>query len=176
MFSTANELVIPPSRLKLVGTLLGALAFVGLGVLMLIIEMRKGFVAKLAGLAAIAFFGAVAISVLKHLITAGPAVVINAKGIVDNSSGVSVGFIAWDEIDEIREYTFQNQTFLGVTPKDLDKVLARQPKWKRGAIRANVKLGAAPINIPQVTLGVKVSDLLREINVRFRPDDGKARD
>jgi hypothetical protein len=106
--------------------------------------------------------------VLKHLLFVGPAVVINSKGIVDNSSGVSVGFIAWDEIEEIREYSFQDQTFLGITLKDVNKVVARQPKWRRSVIRANLKLGAAPVNIPQSVLGVKVSDLVREIQDRFR--------
>lgn len=163
-----NELRIPASRLKLVGTLAGALAFVGLGVLMMITESRHGLFAKLIGLVCVGFFGAVAVSVLKHLLTLGSAVIINAKGIVDNSSGVSVGFIAWDEIAEIREYTVQNQTFLGIELKDVNKVLARQPKWKRRVIRANLKLGAAPVNIPQSVLGVTVSDLVLEIDTRFR--------
>ena len=163
-----NELRIPASRLKLVGTLLGALAFVGLGVLMMITESRRGLFAKLIGLVVVGFFGAIVVSVMKHLLFLGPAVIINSKGIVDNSSGVSVGFIAWDEIEEIREYKFQNQTFLGITLKDVNKVVARQPKWKRSVIRANLKLGAAPVNIPQSVLGVKVSDLVREIQDRFR--------
>ena len=168
MFSTTNELVIPPSRLKLVGTFLGALAFVALGALMMYTDMRKGMIAKFWGAVAVVFFGAVAVSVLQKLFTAGPAVIINSRGITDNSSGVSLGFIAWDEIADVREYTFQNQTFLGIDPKDLDALIAKQPKWKRTAIRANVKLGAAPVNIPQLVLGVKVSDLVREINLRFR--------
>ena len=168
MFSATNELVIPPNRLNLVGRLAGAVAFVGLGVLMLIVEMRQGIVAKLMGLVTIGFFGAVAASIVKHLLTAGPAVIIDSRGITDNSSGVSVGFIAWDEVAEVREYTFQHQTFLGIEPKDLNAILARLPKWKRTAIRGNVKLGAAPINISQLTLGVKVSDLIRQIDTRFR--------
>ena len=168
MFTASNELVIPPSRIRLVGTLLGALAFVALGALMMVVEMRQGLFAKFVGLVAIVFFGAIAISVLKHLVTLGPAIIINEKGIVDNSSGVSVGFIAWEDIAEVREYTFENQTFLGIMPKDLDKLLAKQPKWKRTAIRANLKLGAAPVNIPQAMLGVNVSDLAREIETRFR--------
>ena len=176
MFSSTNELVIPMSRLKLVGIFLGAVAFVALGVLLMIIETRRGLFGKFMGLVATVFFGAVAVSVLYRMLNPEPAVIINAHGIVDNSSGTSIGFIAWDEIAEVSEYTFQNQTFLGIMPKDLDRLLARMPKWKRAAIRANLGLGAAPINIPQVVLGVKVSDLVREINVRFRPDDGKARD
>jgi hypothetical protein len=168
MFSESNELAIPPSRLKLVGTLLGALAFVALGVLMIVVQSRRDVFETLVGLLCVGFFGAVAVSVLKHLLFRGPAVVINSKGIVDNSSGVSVGFIAWDEIEEICEYRFQDQTFLGITLKDVNKVVARQPKWKRSVIRANLKLGAAPVNIPQSVLGVKVSDLVREIQDRFR--------
>ena len=169
MFSNGNELVIPVSRMKLVGIFLGASAFVALGVILMMIETRRGLFGKFIGLVTVAFFGAVAVSVLYRMLRPEPAVIINSRGIVDNSSGTSIGFIAWDDIAEVREYRYQNQTFLGIMPKDLDRVLAKLPKWKRAAIRANLGLGAAPINIPQVVLGVKVSDLVREIELRFRP-------
>jgi hypothetical protein len=169
MCPPSNELVIPASRLKLAGILLGALAFVALGALMIYLEFREDWFAVFIGFACVAFFGAVAVSVTHKMVSAGPAVIINSRGITDNSSGVSVGFVAWDDIAEVRAYTFQNQTFLGIVPKDLDKVLATLPGWKRKAIRANLALGAAPMNIPQIVLGVKVSDLVREIETRFRP-------
>jgi hypothetical protein len=35
-------------------------------------------------------------------------------------------------------------------------------------MRANLSMGAGPVNLPQATLGVKVSDLVREIEQRRR--------
>jgi len=51
-------------------------------------------------------------------------------------------------------------------PRDLDALLAKQPRWKRAAIRANLKMVAAPVNIPQANLGMKISTLLHEIERR----------
>ena len=51
-------------------------------------------------------------------------------------------------------------------PKDLEALLKKQPRWKRTAIRANLSMGAAPLNVPQSALGVKVSDLVQEIEQR----------
>lgn len=120
------------------------------------------------GFATVVFFGACGAYALFRIAKPTPAVVINRQGILDNASATGVGFIAWDEIDELREYRFKNQIFLGIVPRDLDALLAKQPAWKRGAIRANLKLGAAPVNIPQVVLPMSVSHLLHEIEARFR--------
>jgi hypothetical protein len=129
---------------------------------------HDGFVAPLAGLAAAVFFGACGLYALWRLLRPRPALVINRRGIVDNASALSIGFLSWDDIAELYEYRYQNQVMLGIVPRDLDAVLGKQPAWKRRVLRANLWLGTAPINIPQVILPMKVSELLREIETRFR--------
>jgi hypothetical protein len=106
---------------------------------------------------------------VRRIVRPEPAVVINSEGIFDNASALGVGRIRWDEIAQMREYTFKNQTFLGIVPKDLDRLLASQPFWKRRTIHLNVALGVDPINITQVVLPVRVSELLREIRQRSLP-------
>ena len=91
-----------------------------------------------------------------------------SPGIVDNASALSVGLLRWDEIAELYEYRYKNQVMLGIVPRNLDTLLMKQPAWKRRLLRANVWLGTAPVNIPQVILPMKVSELLREIETRFR--------
>jgi hypothetical protein len=171
VFSTSSELVVPTSRPKLIAVVAGSAAFVAAGAWMLTMAEREGLFIGTVAVASIAFFGACGAYALFRIAQPTPAVVINRQGIVDNASAVSVGFIRWDEIGELREYRFRNQAFLGIVPRDLDAVLARQPAWKRFAIRANLRLGAAPVNIPQAVLPMKVTDLLREINARFRDSD-----
>ena len=145
----------------------GSVAFVVAGAWMLSRVQQEGVDVVAVGLAAITFFGASGSYALFRLARPRPAVVINSRGIVDNASALGVGLIEWGEIDQCHEYRFQNQVFLGIVPRDLEALLARLPAWKRSAIRANLLLGAAPVNIPQVVLPMKVSELVREIERRF---------
>ena len=161
-----TDFVVPARRINLLGYVAGGLAFVALGVFLLADAARYDLFAIIIGLVTVAFFGAIAVSAFYRFVTAAPAIVINADGIVDNASGVSVGLIPWDQIREVREYRVQDQVFLGIVPRDLDALLAQQPRWKRAAIRANLSMGAAAVNIPQGSLGMKVSDLVREIEQR----------
>ena len=168
-----TDLVIPASRLRLLGYFAGGLAFVALGVFLMVDAKRYDLFDIVIGLVTVAFFGAIAVTAFYRLVTAAPAIIINADGIVDNASGVSVGLIPWDQIREVREYRVQNQVFLGIVTKDLNALLKKQPRWKRTAIRANLSMGAAPVNIPQAALGMKISDLVREIEQR-RPHQSPA--
>ena len=168
-----NDHTIPASRLRLLGQFVGGLVFAALGVNMMLFPTRHGLFARFIGFVVTAFFGSVAVSILyrvvkSSLVKPAPAIIINAQGIVDNASGVSVGLIPWDQIDEVREYRVQNQVFLGIFPKNLDALLEKQPRWKRAAIRANLSIGAAPVNIPQASLDTKVSELVREIEQRLQ--------
>jgi hypothetical protein len=163
-----NDLVIPGSRIKLVGQFVGGVVFAAVGWFLMFGPSQSDPYEGFVGLVTLAFFGTVAVSILYHLVKGGPAIVINADGIVDNSSGVSVGLIPWDHVGQVREYRVQGQVFLSITPKNLDALLKKQPRWKRAVMRANLSMGAGPVNIPQAALGIKVSDLIREIEQRRR--------
>ena len=167
MFSERDELVVPASRAKLVGLALGSACFVLAGAWMLTLAPDEGALVAAIGAASVIFFGLCGGYAIRRIVRPEPAVVINADGIFDNASALGVGLIRWGEIAELREYEFKGQIFLGVLPKELDRLLARQPAWKRSAIRANLALGAAPINIPQAVLPVRVADLLRDIRQRY---------
>jgi hypothetical protein len=162
-----KDLVIPASRLKMLGQFVGGLVFVALGVFMMLYPPKYGWFGRLIGLVTTGFFGAVVLSIFYRLVRPLPAITINAQGITDHASGLSVGLIPWDQVGEVREYKVEDQVFLGIFPKDVDALIKKQPKWKRTAIRANLKMGAAPVNIPQASLGMKVSDLVREIEQRL---------
>ena len=165
--SPPDAVVVPASRAKLAAIFLGSVAFVLLGAWL----VRDGWgddpTTIVVGLASVAFFGFCGVTVAWRLARGTPALVIDQRGIFDNSSGLSVGLIRWDEIAQLKVYRFQDQVFLGVQPKDLDSLLARQPAWKRAAIRANCRLGALPVNIPQVALPMPASELMQQI-ARYR--------
>jgi hypothetical protein len=125
-----NDLVIPASRLKMLGQFAGGVVFAVLGVAMMLYPPKYGGFGRFIGLVTVAFFGAVAVSILYRLVKpAGAAIIINAPGITDNASGLSVGLIPWDQIEEVKEYRVKNQIFLGIFPKDLDALIKKQPRW-----------------------------------------------
>jgi len=163
-----NELVIPVSRVKMLGQFVAGVVFVAFGLLRVFFPTRYGWWEQLIGVVTVAFFGSVAVAILYRLVRPSPAITINAQGITDNASGLGVGLIPWEEIGEVREYRVGKQAFLGIFTKDPDALINKLPRWKRTAIRANLKLGAAPVNIPQAQLGMKLSTLAAEIERRRR--------
>jgi hypothetical protein len=163
-----DRLEIPLKRMKLLGHCLGALGFVALGVFFIREPGRHGLWAQLIGAVSVAFFGAVGAAILFRLMRPGPAILIDDDGILDDASGVSLGRIRWDQVGEIQEYRVNDQAFLGIRLKDLDVLIAQQPFWKRRLVRANLQMGAAAVNIPQASLGIKLSELRREIEQRKR--------
>ena len=179
----ATEMVIYPSRLKLLKLLLLDAVF-GLAAALLMFFWWSGEIRTILA----PFFGTlgvlgallVAPFLLYRLVVRRPALVVGAEGILDDASMLSAGFIRWDEIEEIGVHTFGGQTFLGVMPKDAEDVLTRQSSIKRGLMRANMSLGAPPINVPQSVLPIKAADLAiqlaREYGVRLRPGQSRRTD
>jgi hypothetical protein len=159
---------VPLKRMTLLGQCLAALVFVALGVFLIRVPTRHGLWAQFMGAVTVAFFGTVGAAVLPRLLRPGPALIIDDDGILDDASGVSLGRIRWDQVGEIDEYRVDGQAFLGIMLKDPDALIAQQPFWKRRIIRANLQMGAAAVNIPQASVGIKLSDLRREMEQRKR--------
>jgi hypothetical protein len=118
----------------------------------------------------IPFFGVCAGFALYRLILPCPALVVDNEGIIDRASALAVGFISWDEIKRIMPYTYMGQAMLGIEPKDLSTVLARQGWLKRCLIRMNLRLGCAAINIPQVILPITIDELAGRMMLHFGDD------
>lgn len=119
------------------------------------------------GLAAIFFFGAVAIYSAYRLLRWRPAVVIGPGGITDDASLLGVGHVPWSNVAFLAPYRFRGQAMLGVVPRDLDLVLEYLSWWKRLAVKCNLALGCAAVNLPQVTLPGTADDLAKLIASRF---------
>jgi hypothetical protein len=172
---TASELVVPTSRASLIHVAISSGTFVVGGACLVYVAERLDLegvpqaarlIVSLVGLTTIIFFGAGGAYALFRIKKPTPAVIVDQNGILDNASAVGVGFIAWGEIDELREYRFLKQVFLGIVPKNGEDLLRRLPAWKRVLIRANRLTGTPPINIPQSMLTMSVPQLMREMEKR----------
>lgn len=160
---------IYPIRLKLWLVLLGAILFVVLGVSILgfrepwPLRIYHGAVAVLA----ILFFGACAVIALVRILVPSPAVVLNREGLTDSTSPFGVGYLSWDEVAFISIYLIQGQRMLGVFLKDAGSVMARVGGAKAGYMKTNLRMGFAPVNIPQLLVPMPLDELAELIQARF---------
>lgn len=142
---TPKQIEIQHSKLKLTLMFLGSIIFVGLGIWFVTIPtetdnliLASPTLLFVVGFASILFFGFVGFSILKKLGDKSPGLIISEEGVVDNSSGVSVGFIPWTDILEIKETKVVNQKFINLVVKNPQEYIDRQQSlFKRKAMQIN---------------------------------------
>lgn len=168
---TDGRITIYPSSMKLILVLVGSVAMVCVAVLILVFARGatdailgiRGFI-PFSAILAIAFFTLTGGLAGYTLVLRKPALVIDQNGLTDNASGVAAGFLAWPEIDRVERYAFAGHTFLGLYLKDVNTVRARLTPMKSRAIKSNIGLGAAPINLPASLPGMTMRDLEMMVN------------
>ncbi|MDH4472782.1 MAG: STM3941 family protein [Fluviicola sp.] len=150
-----EHIEIPLSKTKMTLTLLGSLAFVGIGIWFLIKPPKisnpilgNPTLIIAVGLASILFFGFVAVSIFRKLSSKNVGLIISRQGVTDNSSGVSAGLIPWTDIQEINVSQVMSQKFLLLIVRNPQEYLdnVRNP-IKRTAMKANYKMYGSPISI-----------------------------
>jgi hypothetical protein len=115
----------------------------------------------------ILFFAACGLYAAYRLAVRRPALEIDAAGITDASSALGAGRLRWDEVDHVRLYIYSGQPMLGIVPRDLGVLLRRQGAVRRYLTKLNLFLGCAPINVPQVTIPMKVAELAALLRTRY---------
>jgi hypothetical protein len=166
----SDRLVIYPSRIKTLLVLLGAAAFVvaciwiGSPGIARRVAPWEVFIASYIG---VPFFAACGLYALYRLIWRRPALEIDSTGITDAASALGAGHLTWPEVDHIVLYKFYGQLMLGIHPKDPDSILSRLHPVRRSLLKLNNGLGCAPLNIPQVILPMKLSELAELLHARY---------
>ncbi|HEY6241680.1 MAG TPA: STM3941 family protein, partial [Burkholderiales bacterium] len=102
--------------------------------------------------------------VFPRLCSRKPALIIDEKGITDNASGMSVGFVPWDDITGTGIAVFRKRRFLGISVRNPEEYLAKAGRLKRMLMKANQRALGCVINIPQATLPVSIENILAHIN------------
>ncbi len=77
------------------------------------------------------------------------AMVINEEGFADNISlpGIGIGFISWEQVEEVRLSTFLWMRFISVKIKDARNFEARIPGYAKIWIKLNKIIGYSSVNI-----------------------------
>lgn len=173
-----EKIEIPLSKNKLFLGIAASILFVGLGVWLFLNAdsfqeqssslLRNPIVIKVISIFSILFFGAVGVFVFKKLFDKKPGLIIDAHGITDNSSGVSVGLIEWKDITNIVTDQVMSTKFLLIELKDPEKYIAKAKSGMKAKImRANMKSYGTPLSISSNTLKYNFKKLEELIRTEF---------
>lgn len=169
--------VIEFNKKKVVQLILGAIAFMLIGIWFLsmdpeFIDSQRRFNNPIfiygLGVVSILFFGLCSFFGIKKLLTNSPGLIISAEGILDNSSGISMGLIPWTDVTGIGVYEVQKQKFISIRVADPEKYANNGNAIQRMANRANIKMCGTPINISAGTLNIDHDNLLAVINKYYQ--------
>jgi hypothetical protein len=166
----SDRLVIYPSRLKTLLVLVGAIAFVVVGIWIATPGVARGVAVwkvVIASYVGVPFFTACGLYAAYRLARHRPAVEIDSTGITDAASALGAGRLTWDEVDHVVLYKYSGQSMLGIVPRDLDIFLSRQHAVRRFLTKLNLALGCAPVNVPQVALRMNVAELADLLHTRY---------
>ncbi len=161
-----EDIVIFPSRKKLVLLAIMAIVFVALGVWIIKKPETYWLIRVLGGYLGVAFFSFCLGYALLRLIKPKPSLVINDEGVFDNASAVGAGMLKWSEIAEVKISSFMGQRFLSIVPNNPEEILQRQSIIKRWLMTANRGLVDSPFNVPETALTLKLEEVLSLIDAR----------
>ncbi|MFT4144448.1 MAG: STM3941 family protein [Mobilitalea sp.] len=89
---------------------------------------------------------------LKDALKVRKLITICTHGIIDHSTGGSVGFIPYDDIKEFLIISVNDKDAIAVIPRNIDKFLSKFTLVKRRQMRRNIGL-----NLPPVTINVDMA-------------------
>jgi hypothetical protein len=170
-----KNIEIPLKKINIFLILLGSIIFAVTGILLLInpakyvtVLFRNPVFIFMAGFVSVLFFGFVTFSIMKKLFQARIGLIINDEGIIDNSSGTSIGMVFWKDIEKIEVIEVVNQKFIRIIVKNPNEYVERQTSSiTRKIATANYKRYGSPVQISANTLKVKFDELYELLQNNF---------
>ncbi|SHF47133.1 hypothetical protein SAMN05444377_1103 [Flavobacterium fontis] len=143
----ATTLYIPQKKTKLWISLLGAICFVSMGFFILSKPQSKDSWAPIFGWGSILFFGLTGVLSIIKLLDTRPALIINDKGIWDNTTFMQVGLISWHSITKITHQKVVNNHFIFIYTKDPEVYLNKVSGISLRILRKNQQGFGTPFTI-----------------------------
>ena len=97
----------------------------------------------------VAFFGLTTALSVRRLFRRAPGLVLNARGVTDNTTAVAAGFVPWADIADVRTGTMG---FLYLVLRDPEAFLQNIPPVQRAVMRMNGRIGLSPVVLTASTL------------------------
>lgn len=175
-----DKIEIPISKKKTILSIIGALMFILVGIWFVIYPPHEfltfsvsAALGQILGAIAILVFGIFSIGLFKILINKKVGLTIDSVGILWNAGGLSVGFVPWEDVVEIKEYKINGQPFINVIVTDPQKYLHRYKSYlSRRMAEMNIKLCGTPVNISATSLKCNFRELHKLLTFAF--DEHKA--
>lgn len=161
------DLIILRSKTKSALTVLGCVAFIAVGIVLVSIDDPEfSPIGKLTGWPAIVVFGLLLVPAVRLLLSKTPGLILQRDGFVDRSSAISAGFVPWSEVTELLVTTISGQRILTVKVRDPKPYLARGNLLQRPLVRANLRLTGSPINLSSTGLHISFEELVQRFQER----------
>jgi hypothetical protein len=166
--SPSETFEIPLSKIKLVLLLIGAALLIAGGAWFIRhpnIFHKSTWMVSVAGYVMVVLFSICALFIVNKLFNPSPGFVIDANGVVDNSSVFSVGFIPWIDIIDLSIIEISRQKMIVIKVEDVEGYIKRQPNsLAKKAATANHRLHGSPVIVITATLRITVDELYAKIN------------
>lgn len=159
-----NTIEIPLSKTKLLLRVAGSVLFVLLGYY-LFTTLSAGqsgvwnaFV-KGVGTAAMLFFTITAVYGIKKLFGKNIGLTIDEQGITDKTHALSIGFIKWQDIADIKTAEVMSSKFLLIYTQNPHAILEKYSGIRRNLMEQNMKMYGTPVTITADTLQYPFAEL-----------------
>jgi hypothetical protein len=177
-----NRVEIPLSKTRITLVVGGALAFVGMGVLFMVTPetfvsplFRNPLTLRIIGIVAALFFGFAGLYGIRKLFDQEIGLVLDERGITDNTNASSVGLIAWADITAIETEQVMSTRFLLIYTAQPEKYLDRVGGFKRKLLKGNMKMYGTPLSITSTTIRYDFDALEKLVKTRLQLHQEKDR-
>lgn len=165
-----DELVVYSSTMKLFLIGVGAIVFVIIGLILLMISIgtEGELFLGIIGIISVLFFGLGFIYAVKTIIARKPAVIINNQGITDHSSLIGAGLVEWKDIADVNFVPFMGQEFLAIYTYDQNLIINRTKGFQKLMNKLNKPLLDSQVNIVYQNLKCSKNELLDQIHLHWQ--------
>lgn len=129
---------------------------------------RNPKVAKVVGAIGMFFFSIILIYIPIKLFDKKPGLIIDEKGIFDNSSAVTVGFIEWSDVKSLKTISINSTKLLLICMYNPEKYMDGFNKVKRVMLKTNNRIYGTPISINATGLKINFKNLEELITEKFQ--------
>ncbi|KAF2343075.1 STM3941 family protein [Flavobacterium tistrianum] len=120
---------------------------------------RSENIVFIAGILGLIVFGLGSVLLFFKLFDNTPGLIINEKGITDNSNSSSIGLIKWSDITEISLSRVMSTQFLLIKVSNPEDYIQKANQMKKLLLKQNLKTYGTPITITSVGLQCSFEDL-----------------
>jgi len=132
------------------------------------ILVQNPIVVKTIGIIGMIFFSLTAIYSIVKFFDNKIGLILNKKGIIDNSNMSSIGLIEWNDITGIRTMKVKSTNFILIDINNPEiYILKAKNGFKAKLMQMNMNIYDTPLSIVSNTLKIEFGELERIINKEF---------